>query len=216
MPRLIPLLLVGILALLIGCASVPKEVVELSYVMGEDLVEVHRSYVALIELHFDDLRTRTSDFLDNKWQPVYLRNFIQLGDLVGLATHASPDTVLLQVHAWSLVALDQIAAKRHELLDPLDDQEQELLDAVNEAFDRLITANSVITAHLISLREVKEVQDDALKALGLKDLRDQISKGLVKASVLAEEGIRKTIDAEGLIDDAQAFKDEVKERAGVN
>jgi len=208
------LLLVGILGLLVGCASVPKEVVELSYVMGEDLVAVHESYVALIELHFDDLRTRTRDFLVNRWQPVYLRNFIQEGDLVGLATHAAPDTVLMGVKLWVDVALAEIQAKNHELLAPLDSQEQELLRAVNEAFDRLMTANAVITAHLNSIREVKEVQDDALKALGLRDLRDQVNQGLARASQLAEEGIQRTIEAEGLVDDAQAVRDEILEHIG--
>jgi len=208
------LLLVGILGLLVGCASVPKEVVELSYVMGEDLVAVHESYVNLIELHFDDLRTRTRDFLETKWQPVYLRNFIELGDLVGLATHDSPDTVLIQVHAWCLVAMEGIQAKHHALLDTLDIQEQELLDAVNEAFDRLITANSVITAHLNSIREVKEVQDDALKAMGLGDLRDQVNAGLVQASRVAAEKIQNTIEAEGLIDEVQVIKDEIREGTG--
>jgi len=214
MSRISILLLASILALLIGCASVPKEVVELSYVMGEDLVVVHESYVNLIELHFGDLRTRTRDFLETKWQPTYLRNFIELGDLVGLATHDSPDTVLLQVHAWCLVAMEGIQAKHHALLDTLDIQEQELLDAVNEAFDRLNTANSVITAHLNSIREVKEVQDDALKAMCLGDLRDQVTQGLVKASQVAEEGIQKTIEADGLIDDVEVIKDEIHDHAG--
>ena len=81
---LVPIGLFGALMLLAGCASVPKEVVELSYVMGEDLVEVHESYVDLIELHFDDPRAWTEDFLDTRWQPVYLRHFIERGDLVDL------------------------------------------------------------------------------------------------------------------------------------
>jgi hypothetical protein len=197
-----------------GCASVPSEVVKLSYVMGEDLGEIHRSYVDLIELHFDDLRNRTRDFLIYRWQPTYLRNFIHDGDLTALASDPDPSQVLVGVQVWVEIAMEEIQAKHRELLDPLDQQEQELLLAVNDGFDRLITANSVITAHLNSIQEVKEVQGDALKAMRLPDLRDRINKGLVKASQISERGIQQTIEAGKIISEAQEMKKQITSSPG--
>lgn len=39
-----------------GCGSVPKEVVELSYVMGEDLQSINQSYDNLIHQFYNNLR----------------------------------------------------------------------------------------------------------------------------------------------------------------
>ena len=42
-----------------GCATIPKETVELSYAIGQDLDAVHASYTNLIHKHFDNLRNQT-------------------------------------------------------------------------------------------------------------------------------------------------------------
>lgn len=210
MHRIRPFLPMIMLAALLGCATVPREVVDLSYVMGSDLAELQRSHETLIRLHFDDLRRRTEDFLVNRWQPAYLEGFIAEGDLVGLATDPDPAEVLAGVQDWAEVAMEEIEAKRHELLDPLDAQEQELLAAVGAAFARMRTANATITAHLSSIRDVDQAQDEALADLGLGDLRRQLDEGLARAAELTEEGIRKTSEAEGIVDDAQRALERVR------
>ena len=204
---LLPMLLIVSLS---ACASVPREVVELSYAMGADLDEVEGTHETLVRLHFDDLRRRTDDFLTTQWQPAYLRHFIQEGDLVALATDPDPNEVLDGVQSWTEVALEEIQAKRHELLDPLDVHEQELMEAVGAAFARLRTANATITAHLNSIRAVDEAQGDALARLGLGDLRGQITAGLAEASRITEEGIRATTEADSLLDDAALLRERIR------
>lgn len=204
---LLPMLLILSLS---ACASVPREVVELSYAMGADLDEVQRTHEALIRLHFDDLRRRTDDFLVTEWQPTYLRRFIQEGELVALATDPDPNEVLGGVQDWTEVAIEEIQAKRHELLDPLDVQEQDLLETVGAAFARLRTANATITAHLSSIRAVDEAQGDALARLGLGDLRGQITAGLAEASRITEDGIRATIEADSLLDKAALLRERIR------
>ena len=204
---ILPMLL---LASLLGCASVPREVVELSYVMGSDLTELQRSHEALVRLHFDDLRRRTDDFLVNQWQPTFLRNQIAGGDLVELAKDPDPNEVLTGVQDWVESAMEEIQAKRHELVDPLDAQEQELLAAVGAAFGRVQMANATITAHLNSIRKVDQLQSDALTRVGLGDLRRQLDEGLAKASQLTEEGIRRTAEAEHLLDEVRKPVDAIR------
>ncbi len=207
--RIMTLLLSCALAACVGCASVPREVVELSYMLGEDIGATHTSYVQLVRLHFDSLRKRTDDFLVERWQPTYLRNFIQDGELISLATDSDPTLVLEGVQTWVEVAMEEIQAKRHTLLDPLDQQERELLVAIDEAFERMRTVNATITAHLNSIRSVDKIQSDALDRLGLSDLRDRIDRGLVAASQLAEAGIQKTIEADHLIDESRDIREHI-------
>ena len=200
----------AILLSLAACATVPREVVELSHVMGADLDEVQRSHEALIRLHFADLRRRTDDFLVTQWQPAYLREFITEGNLTGLATDPDPAVVLDGVSVWAEVALEEIQAKRALLIAPPDAQELELLDAVGDAFHRLRTGNATITAHLSSIRDVEAAQDSELARLGMGDLRRQLTEGLAEAARLTEEGIRAVAEAEGIVDEAARVRDSLR------
>ena len=192
-----------IILLFLGCASVPKEVVELSYTVGQDLNAVHSSYRELIRTRFDDIRAQSMTFLETRWIPNLLKDFIQRGELIQSVKGSDPKMVLEDVGVWVEVAIEMIETKKRELIDPIDNDEQELLRSVDEAFFRLTRVNAVITAHLNSLRKVQEVQDDALKALKLKELRDKINQGLISASDKAREALEKLKKAEGLIDKAE-------------
>jgi len=117
--------------------------------------------------------------------------------------------VLLGVRLWAEVAVEEIEKKKKELIDPIDKNEKELLNSIDEVFAQLIRANAAITAHLNSIRKVKEVQDEALQALKVKDLRDKINNGLIFASDEANEAIEKVKKAEGIIDDLAKKKEEL-------
>ena len=182
-------ILVVMVLILVGCASVPKEVVELSYTVGQDLDAVHFSYKELIHAYFDNLRVQTITFLETRWIPAYLEDYIQTGELVNIARDPDPTLVLEGVQDWVEFALENIETKKRELIDPINSDEVALLKIVDEAFSNLIRANATITAHLNSLRKIQEVQDDALKALNLKELRDKINKALTGASDRAKKAL---------------------------
>ena len=67
-----------------GCATVPKEVVELSYLVGRDLNALHASYDKLIHDRYEDFRKQRLDYLENVWKPHYIRNWIAEGGLLRL------------------------------------------------------------------------------------------------------------------------------------
>lgn len=183
---------------LLGCATVPKEVVELSYTVGQDLEALHLSYRTLIEVHFDGLRAQPVDFLEKRWIAAFLQDFMQSGQLIQIARGSDSMQVQEDVQAWVEVAIEIIEEKKRELLDPIDKDEKELLESVDEAFARVIRANATITAHLNSIRKVQEIRDDALRALNLNELRDRIDEGLASASQKAEAALEKLKELEGL------------------
>lgn len=191
------------IGILLGCAKVPKQAVQLSYILGDDITAVQTSYRLLVRQHFQNLRNQVTTFIDTRWKPVYLRDFIQNGNLVGRATGSDPAKVLKDVGDWAQVAIEEIESKKKELLDPIDKAESELQLSIDEAFARMTRANSTITAHLNSVRKVQAVQDAALEAFGLKDLRDRINNGLVEASEATQEAIDKFAQAEGVINQLQ-------------
>ena len=56
---------------------------------------------------------------------------------------------------------------------------------MDEAFANLMRSNAAITAHLNSLREVQEVQDEALRTLHVRELRERVNGALAAASARA-------------------------------
>lgn len=211
-PRYKRSLLLVLLLTLVGCASVPKEVVKLSYTLGTDIQAVHSSYTELIKKHFSGLRADTERFLNTRWVPIYLEGFILDGELAESVQGSDPAVVLEDVQLWVEVAMEEIEDKKRELLAPIEADEDSLITSVNQAFALMIRANSVITAHLNSIREIKEVHDEVLEALNLKELRDKINVGLAKASEKAAEAIKDLEKAEKLIDEAEEKKEKFKQK----
>lgn len=216
MYRSAKILVVVLLFIAAACAEVPKEVVELSYVMGKNLDAVHQSYRRLIKDRFQDFRRQRLDYLNRRWTPKFIHGWVDKGRLVDVAKgkviwstemrkFVSPDStraeqqMLATVNFWSRTAIKKIEEKKVSLLKPLDADEKELLTAVDDAFARLHIANATITAHLNSLRKVKEVQAEALEALDLKDFRDKINDMLIAASKEAIKGLEAIEKADGLL-----------------
>lgn len=183
-------LILGASILTSGCTSVPKESVELSYLVGQDLRALHDSYTVLVRTHFAGLRRDIDAKIDEVFVPAFVDDFVERGQLVSHVQNDRPDLVAF----WAREAVRNIDAERQERLAPIDQAEAELLESIDRAFSRVIHANAVVTAHLNSIREVEEVQTELIDRAGLRDVRDQITDALVSAS---EEAKR----IEGQIDD---------------
>jgi hypothetical protein len=210
----------GLGLLIPGCSSVPKEVVELSYLMGEDISAIHTSYNALIHEHFEGFKNERIRYLNEEWTPKYIATWIEdgrlrdvvkgdvvwseeKGDFIKPVSGKEEQGLLATVRFWSQAAVNEIEGKKEELLKPLNDQENTLAASINEAFDRLYRANATITAHLNSLRNVQEVQDNLLSAMHIKDLRDKIDSALINASGKAKEGLDAIKKADGFVTEAK-------------
>jgi hypothetical protein len=197
------LLVVGVIC---GCATVPKEAVELSYRIGADLKVLHHSYDSMIAQRFDEFRAARKAYLENEWIPIFLNDFIDRGRLIDIAkgevvrvdrqwvapTPGQEEAQLLaSVRGWSDAAVKRIDKKRAELLEPLDADEKAIRDDLRETFDRLGLANAHITAQMNSIRKVHEVQAQALDELGLKEVVARLDAAVIKISDKAEAGLRE-------------------------
>jgi len=182
-----------------SCATVPNEVVRLSSTLGDDIVATQTSYELLIADHFEHLRTQVNVFVDTRWRPAFLRRFIQSTKLTALVKDPDPNKVLDNVNDFAVVAIEQIDKRRSELLAPIDEDEKALKLSVDEAFNRMLRANTAVTAHLSSLRKVQEFQDQLLSAAGVAELRNKINEGLIKASTKTQEAINGVAKADKLI-----------------
>jgi hypothetical protein len=202
--RLRVVLVLASAMLLASCARTPPEVVRLSSVLGEDIVATQTSYQLLITRHFDGLREQVNLFIDTRWRPVFLRRFIKPEDVPELAKIKDSEQVVKRFGDFVQVAIEEIERKRKELLDPIAADEKVLRMAVDEAFNRMIRANTAVTAHLNSIRKVTEFQDQILQSAGVKELRDNINNTLIMTSNRTQQAIEAVAKAEkGLLKSEQ-------------
>ncbi len=166
-----------------GCATVPRESVDLSYAVGEDIESIHQSYRELIRRYFEALRGQVTDKIDQVFIPAYVNGFVTSGKLIQHAQNQRADLV----EAWARIAVRRIDHERRERLQPLHDAERELIASVDEAFDKVTRANATITAQLLSVVKTQQAQDDMLESVKLKNLRERIYGALAKASEKAEQ-----------------------------
>jgi hypothetical protein len=186
-----------------ACApKVPPEVVELSYTVGQDLGALQASYRTLIDDHFDNLRSQRIRFLETEWRPVFLERYIAKTNLQQIITSSTAADLPDILSLWTAIALDTIKARSDSLTASLDRDQAALTQLVDQSFGNLMWANATITSHLNSVRKVQEVQDRALSALNLKDLRDRIDAGFVTASLTADSVLAAFRKAQGLLEKA--------------
>ncbi|CDU09918.1 hypothetical protein CWO27_07720 [Vibrio sp. 10N.286.51.C3] len=202
------LCLIGLSLLLSACAAtVPKEVVELSYKMNQDMTHVEHAYTDLVRQHIAVLKKQREDYLYNEWVPALLEDWIEEGMLIEMAQGKvvydnqvedfvsvdKPDRIaqLNSIKDWALVATDEIEAKRRELIVPLEQAEVTMIADIQQSFGLMKQGNQTITAHLNSIREVQDVQNQLLESVDLEQLRNSINQQLSELSDQAEQGLDK-------------------------
>ena len=204
--RFLVALLVSISILLLGCSSIPKEAVDLSYQIGQDTEAIHQSYRKLIRAHFQQSRRFAEKQWTDSFMPVIIKSAVEEGKLVDVIagkiiydpateTFVKPtpgkEYVQLEqsIQIWSKEIAEIISKSRADVLAPIDIEEQKLLDYVDASFSQLARGNAAISAHLASLRKVQEAQDSVLERAELKDLRDHIDS---KLAALSDESQKST------------------------
>ncbi len=166
------------LLLLLGCASVPKETVELSAAVGNDIRELHTGYRNTVRQYFDHLRQTGLAVVEETQVVAYVETLVQEGGLDKMAAEEDWKGLRERLRA----ALTDIDAIRSEFVEGLDKRETVLLNMIDDAFGRAISANANVTAYLRSLRNLGGLQDQVLQATGLGGARDEIVSALGEAS----------------------------------
>jgi len=206
-----------LIIVLSGCATIPQETIELSYVMEENIVALKTSYILLVNTHFDLLEKIRIEYLEEKWIPVFMTDWINDGRLIDIASgkviwsdkhndFIQPEKgqemqgLLTSTTSWSMAAIEQIEEKRRELIKPLEDQRKELLGIIEDGFERLLRGNIAITAHLSSIQKAREFQNKTFDFLKIGDLQEKINEQLLVISRYADQGLDAIKKNDGFFD----------------
>lgn len=75
-----------------GCVRIPSQAVVLSRTVGERLPDLQTSHEAFVSAYFKLSRERVEDFIDSRWIPTFLGNFVQEADLMQKLENVQPFT----------------------------------------------------------------------------------------------------------------------------
>jgi len=144
---------VGVLVILVafalgGCASVPKESVELSKEVGKGIAESQRSYTGLLNTYFTSKKRQVDQWIENEYLPEYLSN-IQ----AGLKNAGQPTT--LSIEQLRDVLRDVIIERDQKHTD-LENTRLLLLTKSSEHYALLSQGNTGVTGLLQSMVDVRD------------------------------------------------------------
>ncbi len=188
------------ITLLIGCATVPKQSVELSATIGRDIAEVYRTHRELAILLFDRMKNDINKFVDDVYAPYQISKLLQQENedfkknieesvlfALNKAANNPKDQIaqkesLASMKIFVQVLTTNIESYRMKRLEPIIAQEIELLSAIDRSYNQIHYANSIVTGHLSSVVKVHDVQEEMLNAIGVEGLRGEVSKRLANTS----------------------------------
>ena len=196
-----------LMILLISCASIPKETIQLSKVLGNDLEALRNSHENTIELYYEKINNDINDFVDEVYAPFVIHYVLaaelekfnddeeslysvihEAGKVGGQAeTEAALNTML----EFQKAAIDQIQSKRNELLSPVRKQKAEVLNEISRLYYNMIYANTTITGYLESISKIKETQQQALTMVGIQGADTAVTNTLLQVSDLVNSAVKK-------------------------
>lgn len=191
-----------------ACAVIPKETIILSENIGKDLQTLYSSHRNTIQLYYDKIKNNINTFIDDVYSP-YIIHFALESELIeykagqpSLYTSIlnagtsggkeETDNALNNMLNFYQAAIYQIDTKRNEILSPILEQEQQVLKAIDNSYQNALYANSTITAYLLSVRKIKESQDEALATIGLTGINDSTTQKLVELSTFMDQILQES------------------------
>jgi hypothetical protein len=200
--RLLPMTL---LLATLGCASVPRQAVDLSVTAGRDLEAVHRAHVALLDSYFDRMEGDVNAFVDSQYRAYSVqRNMI---DFKLLEKVKDPSTAgegldaldVMEVFVEAIIS--DVEGFRASLLGPIRAQRAEVRTAVEDAYRRIQDAQSIVTGHLASVGRVHDLQEEMLAEAGLGGLREKFITTTAKGADSIAKLTEKTEFVSGKVSD---------------
>lgn len=193
-----------IFIIITACSSIPKESMELSLTVGRDISTMQRAHLELIDLFYNRLISDVNRFIDEVYAPYQTEKLVdEFGDeLIKEKGEKKIDLEKMKIILEELYS--EIEDYRKSKLRPLVEQRDSIKQNIINSYNRIIYANSIVTAHLASVIKVKDAQNEILQKLDLGNLPQNVSSKLSSfsetISELTEKMKSKKENAEKIIE----------------
>ncbi|ARV05239.1 hypothetical protein BTO04_00375 [Polaribacter sp. SA4-10] len=220
----------AIVFLLNSCVSVPKETVQLSKLIGKDLIVLQRSHKTMVELFYKEIINNIDGFIEDVYAP-FIIHYVLKGELDSfnnqrpsifgaiedagkIGGKAETEKAFNEMTDFLKAANTQIKKKTNELLDPIQKQKDSVIRNINTSYENTRRANSSVTNYLQSILNLKESQKEVLSIVGLQGKDEELNNTLLKVSEftksLLTEGRKIDIKSDDAFDKMKTISDKIK------
>lgn len=152
-------LLLALLLMVSGCASVPKESVELSRLVGEMAAAAKVSHINMTNRYFQHLRSQIENFVLHEYKETFLANVRRLEQ------QKNPAFQELTFDQYDRVIM-RVQQNGGEWIQEIENDRQTVLQALEEHYMILSQANASVTALLQSVTKLAQMESVLLERLG--------------------------------------------------
>ncbi|MEN8193335.1 MAG: hypothetical protein ABFS12_11005 [Bacteroidota bacterium] len=194
------------------CASVPRETVDLSIELGNQISYIEDSHIALLNKYFTEKRNQIDLFIMNEWTPLFAKNFFSSPEIENAWDEVISSNDMNErldfIVTIGPVLQRKINSKRHELIKPLEDLEKTIERKIRQAYNRAYAVNNSLTSFLVSASELTENRDRYINMLGISD--SEITNAINSADSAVDELLSITKSVDEKVKAAEVYKNQIE------
>ncbi len=166
-------LVISLMFLIAGCATIPSEAPELSGELGRRISAIEKANINLLHRFFDFKRDEVDRFIDEEWTPEFAKELFSESAIKNawdtIVRENDPNERLkFLIHTGPRLQ-KKINKKRLEMIKPLDDLERRLEQNIRGEYTQARSINNTITSFLASASKLAENRQRYLDMVGVTD-----------------------------------------------
>ncbi len=152
------------LSLLVGCVTTPRETVQLSLLIGEQLDNVEKQHIEIVNSYFDRIVQDIDELYDEKIE-IYKGNF---------ATSLDDTAKIEDIITVAVEEIDGIHKQKSTFIAGIEKQRKVYLNQVISNYEIMRRSNTTLTTFLESAYNVQNSRDEIVQNLGLETVNSNI------------------------------------------
>lgn len=195
---------IGVLSLMAGCISVPKETVTLSEELGEMIKSSEATHLALVDEYTVERKNRIDQFLKDQWLPEYMKEFTADSKIEEkLAEKKTSEERSLLMSQFTEAAVGELNKRQKVMYAAVDAVGDSLRSRVRAHYNDMRLTNESLTIYLRSASKVSKTRDELLKKANLP------TKDIIPFDAI-NKSMEKIVTCKGKIEEVQRLTDETK------
>lgn len=168
-----------------SCASIPRETVEMSVLLGRQIEALEQGHTAMIEAFYKEKEVTATKWLKEQWYRNYLNDLFAMPSTIEFwneaITEELPQRMESLKNLTDLIQEDYMQ-QRDSLLIPLKAEKEKLLGIIQTHYNMAREMNDVITKNIDSANTLEEKRKQLLSRFVNTDKIDmEINQSLQRA-----------------------------------
>lgn len=163
------LIIVFILFTFTSCATLPKETVEMSVMLEQQISTLETTTISITDKYFEEQQKKAVDFLDNEWYPYFLNQFFKSDKVIIGCDDMIKDTIMSSKIEKMKMLTEAVQGEymimRDSLFAPINKTHDELITEIRKEFQLTKTMNNSITNNISSINQLQEKRKEIFSNL---------------------------------------------------